>query len=255
MLSGLCQQFNVVGEHPLARRAWYGVRMNYGIRTNLRRLMSPGSGEASRYAEGDWVRVLDTTSIKLTLDANAKTRGLLFLDYQWPFCGGVYRVQKVMTRVIDDSGILRPISRTVLLEGVDCGGVDGKRGCGRHCPIWFRDEWLEPAEAPAATAERAEGSWARVRPLQQIQRTLDWRGKRDGLMFMPEMERWCEERLRVARRVQQVWECESHTATRAAIYILEGLHCSGGIMAQKGKGACDRRCSILWHADWLSDDA
>src|SRR5262249_28192293 len=139
MLSGLCQQFNVVGEHPLSRRAWYGVRMNYGIRTNLKRTFwSQRAGKPSRYAEGDWVRVLDHNDIKLTLDPSSRTRGLLFLDYQWPFCGGIYRVQKVMTRVIDDSGIFRPISRTVLLEGVDCGGIDGRCGCGRHCPIWFR---------------------------------------------------------------------------------------------------------------------
>jgi len=227
------------------------VRMNYGIRTNLRRLMSPGSGKPSRYAEGDWVRVRDANDVKLTLDAGSKTRGLLFLEYQWPFCGGVYRVQKVMTRIIDDSGVMRPISRTVLLEGVDCGGADGKRGCGRHCPIWFRDEWLEPAEAPAVPAERAEGSWARVRPLEQIQRTLDWRGKRDGLMFMPEMAQWAGGYFRVLKKVESIFECGRHTKARAPIYILEGLHCSSGVL--DGKGPCDRRCSVLWHADWLAD--
>jgi hypothetical protein len=253
VLTGLCQQFNVVGEHPLPRLAWYGLRMGYGVRTNLKRIFpSQRAGEPSRFAEGDWVRVLDAERIRATLDPRSRTRGLLFLDYQWPFCGGTYRVQRVMTRMIDDSGIFRPISRTVLLEGVDCGGVSGREGCGRHCPIMFRDEWLEPAAAPAPRFERVVGSCARVRPLAEIRATLDWLGKRDGLMFMPEMERWCGGVFRVTRRVQRVFECESHTRPRSPIYILDGLQCSGAVLAKKGP--CDRRCSILWHADWLSDD-
>lgn len=254
MLTGLCQQFNVVGEHPLPRLAWYGLRMSYGVRSNLKRMFpSQRSGQLSRFAEGEWVRVLDAGRIRATLDARSRTRGLLFLDYQWPFCDGTYRVQRVMTRMIDDSGIFRPISRTVLLQGVDCGGITGKEGCGRHCPIMFRDEWLEAAGAPAAVAEHAAGSQVRVRTAAEIRATLDLRGKRDGLMFMPEMERWCGQRFRVAKQVLSVYECESHTRARGPIYILDGLQCSGAILAKKGP--CDRRCSILWHADWLCDDA
>src|SRR5438067_1201750 len=137
MLSSVCQQFNILGEHPLPQLAWYGVRMNCGIRTQLRRTFwSPNSGETSRFAEGDW------------------------------------------TRMLDDSGVFRPISRTVLLEGVNCGGIDGSHGCGKECPLMFRDEWLVPAAAPVQSAERAAGSLVRVRSEQEIRATLDWLGKR-----------------------------------------------------------------------------
>ncbi len=254
MLSSVCQQFNILGEHPLPQLAWYGVRMNCGIRTQLRRTFwSPNSGETSRFAEGDWVRVLDRDAMKATLNGRARTRGLLFLDYQWPYCGGVYRVQKVMTRMLDDDGIFRPISRTVLLEGVNCGGIVGSHGCGKECPLMFRDEWLVPAEAPVQAAERAAGSLVRVRSEQEIRATLDWLGKRGGLMFMPEMVQWTGKRFSILKQVESVFECGRHTKARSPIYILEGLRCSGSVL--QSKGPCDRRCSVLWHADWLADAA
>jgi len=252
LFSSVCQQFNVLGEHPLRHLAWHGVRMNCGIRTQLkRRFWSSDSGAPSRFAQGDWVRVLDRERIQATLDPAARTRGLLFLDYQWPYCSGAFRVQKVMTRIIDDDGIFRAVSRTVLLEGVNCGGVDGSHGCGRECPLMFRDEWLEPAGAPAGAGARTAGSLVRVRSLEGIRASLDWRGKRDGLMFMPEMAQWTGGLFRVLKKVESIYECGRHTRARAPIYILEGLHCSGGVL--DSKGPCDRRCSVLWHADWLAD--
>jgi hypothetical protein len=253
MMSGTCQHFNVVGEHPLVRRLNYEFRENYGVRTNLRRVFGQQrAGQPSLYAEGDWVQVLDRNAIGRILDARSRTRGLLFLDYQWAFCGGVYRVQKVMTRILDDSAVLRPISRTVLLEGVDCGGITGKEGCGRFCPIWFRDEWIRPALPPGEPTEPASVSYARVRSLGEIRATLDWRGRKEGLMFMPEMARHCGERFRVLRKLDRVFECNAHTRPRSALYILEGVQCSGSMLERKG--SCDRRCSVLWDGDWLQDE-
>jgi hypothetical protein len=253
MLSNTCQQFNVLGDHPLQHLAWRGLHRNFGIRSNLRRAFSPPSlpGEPSQYAEGEWVQVLDAPEVKRTLNAASRTRGLLFLDYQWDFCGSVYRVQKVMRRMIDDDGFFRPISRTVLLEGVDCGGTTGNTGCGRRCPLMFRDEWVKAAAAPLQAPAPAAGTYKRVRSAKEICATLDWQDKRDGLMFMPEMGLWTGRRLRVVETVHRVFELARHTTTRRPFYILEGLQCSGNIL--NGSGPCHRACSILWHEDWLSD--
>ncbi len=255
MLSNTCQQFNVLGSHPLQYRAWQDLRRSFGVRSNLRRVLSPPPplGEPSQYKEGEWVQVRSTAEIQSTLDAKSRTRGLAFLDYQWVYCGGIFRVRSVMRRMIDDEGFFRPISRTILLEGVDCGGLNGTTGCGRRCPLMFRDEWVQPA-APHAHGEAAGAAvHKRVRSAEQIRATLDWQGKRDGLTFMPEMQRWTGQRLRVARTVQRVYELGRHATTARTFYILEGLHCSGAILG--GKGPCHRACSILWHEDWLSDDA
>ncbi len=252
MLSNTCQQFNVVGHHPVAHLAMTGLRRNFGIRSTLRRAFSepPAFGEVSRHQEGDWVRVLDAPDIKLTLNAASKTRGLLFLSYQWPYCGGVFRVQKVMRRMIDDHGHLRPVTRTILLEGVDCGGIDGTCGCGRRCPLMFRDEWVEAAPAPALVPTIGAGTYKRVRSVAEIRATLNWQGKRDGLTLMPEMLKWAGQRLRVAKVLHQIYEVGRHTRTTRPFYLLEGLYCSGNL----AKGPCHRACSIMWHEDWLSDD-
>jgi len=250
-----CQFFNVVGAHPLQRRAWESVRMHCGLRTNLKRRRSSAgpSGEPSQFAAGGWVRVLDRESIQRTLSAASKTRGLLFLPYQWDFCDRIYRVQAVMRRMVDDDGVFRPVSRTVLLAGVDCGGTSGTTGCGRRCPIMWRDEWLQVAAAPATQPGVAGGSYVRVRSADEIRASLDASGKRDGLLFMPEMYRWTGRRLRVLKQVQSVFEYAKHAPAALPIYILEGLQCSGAILGEKSP--CDRRCSILWHGDWLRDDA
>lgn len=251
MLSNVCQHFNIVGVHPLKWRAVHDIRMNLGLRSNARRIFwSPASGEPSQYSVGDWVQVLEKETIQPTLDARSRTRGLTFLAYQWDFCGGVYRVQKVMRRIIDDDGIFRPVSRTILLEGVDCGGLSGRSGCGRHCPLMFRDEWVKPAEAPALRPRPlATGLYVRVRSADEIRATLDWQGKRDGLTFMPEMYQWAGKRCRVAKKLESVVESGQQARTRVPLYVLEGLQCTGAVLGRKAP--CDRACSIVWHEDWL----
>jgi hypothetical protein len=157
-----------------------------------------------------------------------------------------------MRRMIDDEGFFRPVARTVLLEGIDCGGATGACGCGRRCPLMFRDEWVKPAAVSAQTLAEVAPVYKRVRAEQEICATLDWQGKRDGLMFMPEMARWAGQRFRLARTVERLYELGRHTTTSRTFYILEGLHCSGAVL--RGKGPCHRACSILWHGDWLTDE-
>lgn len=160
-LSGRCRRFSNIGTHGAAARISGRIQFGLGIRSVLKRLLPTADrpaekpvkrvGGPSQFAEGDWVRVLDASRLREVLDTGSKTRGLEFCAQQWFSCGRVYRVSKVVRRIIDDAGALRPVSRTVLVDGVDCGGENGSVGCGRFCPMMFRDEWLEPvvgAQAP-----------------------------------------------------------------------------------------------------------
>jgi hypothetical protein len=72
-------------------------------------------------------------------------------------------------------------------------------------------------------------------------------------MFVPEMASYAGRRFRVMQKLGPVFENDEWRPTRAAIYLLEGLHCSGAILGDAGP--CHRACALLWHEDWLELDA
>src|SRR5689334_12186161 len=138
-LYDLCQSHNILGTHSRGQLAWYHFRRHLGVRGQVRRRFERYRlGEPSQYQVGDWVEVLDRESIERTLDSEKKLRGLVFLPSQTSYCGGVYRVEKVVRCLMGDQALFRPVSRTILLEGVLCSGPSRTEGCGRHCPLMFR---------------------------------------------------------------------------------------------------------------------
>lgn len=205
-------------------------------------------GKPSRYAAGDWVRVRDAGAIRATLDAKDALRGLTFTDAQWASCGKTYRVEAVVRRMMNDYGRMRKIARTVALEGVMCDGPNRDGGCGRSCPLLFRDEWLEPSSAELAEPEQNAPRYARVKPLDAIVSTLDRYGQYEGVMFAPAMARFAGGRFPVHKRVEPI----AATSWRRAYgewYILTGVHCLGEVL--NGDAPCHRGCGLLWHRDWL----
>jgi len=251
-----CQRQNLVGTHTPLQRLRGNLHKGLGVKTQLRAWLSrssvsepPRLGAASRFRAGDWVRVASEHQVRATLDARDRLRGLVFVPQQWAYCGGTYRVAHDLRRIVDDRGRFRAVSRTVLLDGVTCEGSSGDGGCGRACPLMFRDEWLEPAASPVESPPITGGHHVHVRAMSEIRATLDQHGQREGLGFMPEMEAWAGKRLRVVRRLDRVYEYDRHTVPPSPIFILEGTQCSGALYGERGP--CDRRCAILWHNDWL----
>ena len=249
-----CQRADIVGEHAAIARVRSRLARGLGIRSGLRRALSGKRpeqlGEPSAFAVGSWVKVRDADAIRQALDARGRTRGLSFVPAQWQTCGGVFRVASHVRRIRDDHGRFRPVSRTVLLEGVDCAfGATGPAGCGRHCPLMFRDAWLEPAAAPAKPPAVTPHRHARVRDGADIIAGLDLFGRRDGLTFMPEMAAHAGKRFAILGTIDRVFEHDRWVAPRAPLYLLEGLHCSGALCGKRGP--CDRACTLMWHADWL----
>jgi CelD/BcsL family acetyltransferase involved in cellulose biosynthesis len=252
-----CQRADIIGAHTLIARVRGRLDRGLGIKSGIKRLLRPPPprpplGEASRFEPGDWVRVKPADALRATLDAGDRTRGLLFTDAQWPTAGQVFRIARQVRRMRDDHGRFRPVSRTVLLEGVDCSGAGtDPAGCGRHCPMMYRDEWLEPAAPPRRGPTLAHAMrHARVRELDQILAGLDLSGRRDGLTFMPEMGAYAGKRFAIAGQLTTVFEHDCWIATRAPVYILDGLQCTGAVTA--ARGPCDRSCALMWHQDWLN---
>jgi hypothetical protein len=153
--------------------------------------------------------------------------------------------------MMDDSRRMRPISRSVLLDTVPCSGPDGGHGCGRDCPLMFRDEWLEEAPPPPETTAAPDegGRYAWVRSAEEIQASLDGESTRHGVIFMPEMFGHAGRRFRIRRKVEQVFDGAGYVPASEPVYLLEGLYCTGAVIGEDGP--CDRGCRLLWHQDWL----
>ncbi|HEX7700503.1 MAG TPA: GNAT family N-acetyltransferase [Kofleriaceae bacterium] len=245
-----CQHDDRIGTH--SRFELVRERISRGL--GIRRVRSSTLGRASRFPVGSWVRVHDYAAIDSTLDKSYKLRGLEFVDVQRKTAGQVFQVERHVRRLRDDQGRYRAVNATVLLAGVDCGGHHAEpTGCGKHCPLMYRDEWLVAAVAPhIAPAKAREVRRARVRDLAEIYAGLDAFGRRDGITFIPEMAAYAGQRFVVASELSRVFECDRWTTTAHPVWILEGLQCTGAVLGTKGP--CDRACSLLWHRDWLMLD-
>ncbi len=90
------------------------------------------------------------------------------------------------------------------------------------------------------------GDVVEVKSLNEILRTLDADGKCEGMLFMPEMARYCGRRFRIARRANKT--CVEGFALRRLerTVFLEGLRCDGS--AHDG---CQRGCQLFWKEAWL----
>ena len=100
---------------------------------------------------GDTVRVRSAAEISETLDASLKTRGLWFDREMLPYCGSTRRVVRRVNRFIDEgSGRMIELKTDgVILDGCLCKGYEseGRWFCPREIYSWWRDDWLERAEA------------------------------------------------------------------------------------------------------------
>lgn len=247
-----CQRRSELAAHPpLERLIWASGQGT--IRSGLKEIWDPppraGMGKPSRFSAGELVRVKSREEISATLDQKDRLRGLWFVPAQWDYCGQTFRVRRQLRRVLDDKGHFRAIGGTVILDGVDCGGKHGVAGCGRHCPLWFRDEWLEPAEATDVPAPKPAERHATVRSEAEIRATLDREGRCDGVLFTSEIAAFTGRRLPVEGAVQEVFEHEQWLPPRAEVLMLEGARCTGCSLGEDGP--CHRACPLLFHRSWL----
>jgi hypothetical protein len=96
---------------------------------------------------GEWVRVKSRDEIAKTLTDKGKNRGLWFDREMLPFCNGVFRVEKRITRIIDQqSGKMVELGNDcIVLENIFCSGERsvGRWFCPRQSLPFWRECWLE----------------------------------------------------------------------------------------------------------------
>jgi len=92
------------------------------------------------------------------------------------------------------------------------------------------------------------GDWVEIRSLPEILQTLDSRGCRDAMPFMPEMIRFCGKRYQVYKRAHRTCDTVDYVGGRGleSTVHLEGLRCDG-----EPHGGCHALCLLFWKEAWL----
>ena len=93
------------------------------------------------------------------------------------------------------------------------------------------------------------GDWIEVRSKEEILRTLDAKGQLDGTPFMPEMFKYCEQRLQVYKSAHKTCDYTTqypfHTRWLADTVHLD-TRCNGEM-----HGGCQAACLLYWKLAWL----
>jgi len=92
------------------------------------------------------------------------------------------------------------------------------------------------------------GDIVTIRSLEEIRATLDESGCREGLPFMAEMARFCDQQALVFRCVDKIYDYGRTKRLRRLkrAVLLTGLRCDGS-----AHGGCQASCYLLWKEAWL----
>ena len=106
-------------------------------------------------------------------------------------------------------------------------------------------------KTPTATLDLRPGELARVRPQDEIMRTLNPKHRNRGLLFDVEMLPFCGRTVRVLRRVERLIDERTGrmlTLSKPCL-ILDGVTC-GGLLSRERR-FCPRAIYPYWHEIWL----
>jgi hypothetical protein len=115
------------------------------------------SGEAIGLRPGDLVRVKPKIEIMKTLNRRNRNRGLSFDREMVKYCGGTYRVQRKIGKIVNDQTktMMSLPNDCIVLDGVICQG-DLNKFCPRSILPYWRETWLErvPPDSQEKASER-----------------------------------------------------------------------------------------------------
>ena len=111
---------------------------------------------------------------------------------------------------------------------------------------------MTPNDTDSATTVSAEGlrvgDVVEVRSAEEIIATLDERGEFENLPFMPEMLKFCGQRLTVDKVAHKL--CD--TINRSGIRKMENaVHLTGSRCDGTSHGGCQTACLMYWKEAWL----
>lgn len=108
-------------------------------------------------------------------------------------------------------------------------------------------------KTPSAILNLRPGELVRVKPLQEIERTLNRRRRNRGLLFDVEEVRYCGNTFRVLARVERI--IDEKTGAMLSLpndcIILEGATCVGDLSVYPNRLFCPRSIYPFWREIWL----
>lgn len=114
----------------------------------------------------------------------------------------------------------------------------------------FRKNWDTGAGKKEMTepVEFHPGDRVRVRPKEEIRKTLDGWNRYKGCRFMDEMWSHCGGTYQVYKRVNRMLDEQTMKMVKTKhMYLLDGLICHGSWPFKE----CDRSCYFFWKSAWL----
>ena len=89
-----------------------------------------------------------------------------------------------------------------------------------------------------------------ILPMSEIRKMLDDKRRTEGLAFMDGMEKYCDTKAKVYKRVNYLYDESRMKMVKCKnMVILEGLICDGKMTyAEEG---CDKSCFFFWKESWL----
>lgn len=126
----------------------------------------------SRYRAGDWVVVRSKEEILATLDENGCLDGMPFQPEMLQLCGRKTQVFAVAHKTCEYNTAKadgRKVRKAVHLTEGRCDG-SAHDGCQQHCHLFWRDEWLRPADSAAGTARPSAAPKVDEAALQRLTR-------------------------------------------------------------------------------------
>lgn len=140
------------------------------------------------------------------------------------------------------SGNVRPIE---LWRGLVTGFT---RKIEFHVSRPWKPQQSGGTRTPYSKAEFGDGDIVEILPIEEIESTLDSRGRNRGLSFTPEMRDLCGRRFRVSKRIHKIIDERTGRMLRLAggCLLLEGAICRGD-----RHRFCPRMAHLFWRDIWL----
>ena len=96
---------------------------------------------------GEWVRVKPVEALRQFVTPDSRNAGMTFEPEMTRYAGELHQVDFPVERIIhEETGRMVTLGQTVALKGVTCEGRC-TRNCPRANPLYWRESWLERAEA------------------------------------------------------------------------------------------------------------